>query len=51
MTLIFENSEETDPKDTMVPQPIERLNEVGVIQIECKAQFSLSLTKFGHGER
>lgn len=30
-----------------VPQPIERLNDVGVIQIECGAQFSLALTKSG----
>lgn len=30
-----------------IPQPIERLNDVGVIQIECGAQFSLALTKAG----
>lgn len=30
-----------------VPQQIERLNDVGVIQIECGAQFSLALTSAG----
>lgn len=30
-----------------MPQPIERLTDVGVIQIECGAQFSLALTKSG----
>lgn len=30
-----------------IPQPIERLTDVGVIQIECGAQFSLALTKVG----
>lgn len=30
-----------------IPQPIERLIDVGVIQIECGAQFSLALTKAG----
>lgn len=30
-----------------LPQPIERLTDVGVIQIECGAQFSLALTKAG----
>ncbi|XP_031621811.1 probable E3 ubiquitin-protein ligase HERC2 [Contarinia nasturtii] len=30
-----------------IPQPIERLSDVGVIQIECGAQFSLALTKSG----
>ncbi|KAG5682896.1 hypothetical protein PVAND_012214 [Polypedilum vanderplanki] len=30
-----------------VPQPIERLNGLGIIQIECGAQFSLALTKIG----
>lgn len=30
-----------------IPQQIERLNDVGVIQIECGAQFSLALTKSG----
>lgn len=29
---------------TFIPQQIERLNDVGVIQIECGAQFSLALT-------
>lgn len=30
-----------------VPHQVERLNDVGVIQIECGAQFSLALTKTG----
>lgn len=30
-----------------IPQPIERLSDVGVTQIECGAQFSLALTKAG----
>lgn len=30
-----------------VPHQVERLNDVGVIQIECGAQFSLALTKAG----
>lgn len=30
-----------------VPHNIERLNNLGVIQIECGAQFSLALTKVG----
>jgi len=31
----------------MVPQNIERLNDMGIVRIECGAQFSLALTKFG----
>lgn len=30
-----------------VPHNIERLNNLGVMQIECGAQFSLALTKVG----
>ncbi|XP_068082847.1 E3 ubiquitin-protein ligase HERC2 [Anabrus simplex] len=30
-----------------VPRNIERLNNMGVVQIECGAQFSLALTKYG----
>lgn len=30
-----------------IPHQIERLNDVGVIQIECGAQFSLALTRSG----
>lgn len=30
-----------------VPHPIERLNGLGIIQIECGAQFSLALTRTG----
>lgn len=30
-----------------IPHQVERLNDVGVIQIECGAQFSLALTKSG----
>ncbi|CRL02239.1 CLUMA_CG015120, isoform A [Clunio marinus] len=30
-----------------VPQPIDRLNSLGIIQIECGAQFSLALTRTG----
>lgn len=30
-----------------VPHPIERLNGLGIVQIECGAQFSLALTRSG----
>lgn len=30
-----------------VPRNIERLNNMGVTQIECGAQFSLALSKYG----
>lgn len=34
-----------------IPHNIERLNPLGVIQIECGAQFSLALTKAGEVKR